>query len=132
MYQGDNSMTNTKSVNQLKLITNKDNIAKCSHRIRSISDKLKRETERINMLGTLELIKWLEATTGIRNIELMVDTDQLRHLSTILLSQSTNHDMSIAMCKCAKDLEISIPEDIASSDQFHKHVLAQIEQKRKL
>jgi hypothetical protein len=123
-------MVNTKS-DQLKLITNKDNIAKCSHRIRSISNKLKRETERINTLGTLELIKWLETTTGIRNIELMVDTDQLRHLSIILLSQSTNHDMSIAMCKCAKDLEISIPEDIESPDQFHKHVLAQIEQKRK-
>lgn len=119
------------SVNQLKLITNKDKIAKCSNRIRSISDKLKRETERINTLGTLELIKGLKTATGISNIELMVDKDQLRHLSTILLSQSTDHDMSIAMCKCAKDLEISIPEDIESPDQFHKYVIAQIERKRK-
>lgn len=125
-------MVNTKSVNQPK-ITNKDNIAKCSHRIRSISDKLKRETERINTLGTLELIKGLETTTGIRNIEIMVDNiGQLRRLSTILSLQSINHDMSIAMCKCAKDLEISIPEDIEPPDQFHKYVIAQVEQKRKL
>ena len=56
---------------------------------------------------------------------------KLRHLNTILLLQSTNHNMSIAMCKCAKDLEISIPENIESPDQFHKHILEQIKQKRK-
>ena len=110
---------------------NKDNMAKCSHRFRSVTDKFTRETERIGTLDTLELLKNLETTTDIHDMWTGFSTDQLRHLNTILLLQSTNHDMSIAMCKCAKDLEISIPENIESPAQFHKHILEQIKQKRK-
>lgn len=109
----------------------KDNITKCSRRIRSVNDKLARETERIGTLNAEGLTKRLELATDIRNIWMDFSTDQLRHLNTILLLQSTNHDMSIAICKCAKDLEISIPENIESPDQFHRHILEQIRQKRK-
>lgn len=109
----------------------KDNMAKCSHRIRSVNDKLTRETERIGMLNTEELTKRLELITDISNMWVNFSADQLRHINTILLLRSTNHDMSIAICKCAKDLEISIPENIESPDQFHRYILEQIRQKRK-
>lgn len=113
------------------MTNNRDNMDKCGHRIRSVNDKFTRETERIGTLKTEGLIKRLELTTDIHNMWTDFSVDQLRHLNTILLLESTNHDMSIAMCKCAKDLEISIPENIEIPRQFHKHILEQIEQKRK-
>ena len=82
------------------MTNNKDDMTKCSYRFRSVNEKLTRETERINKLDMLGLIKRLETTTGIRNIETMFEKDQLKHLNAILLLQSINHDMSIAMCKC--------------------------------
>jgi hypothetical protein len=105
------------------MTNNKDNIAKCSRRFRSVTDKFTRETERIDTLDTEELKQRLELTTDIHDMWKDFSADQLRHLNIILLLQSTNHDMSIAMCKCAKDLEISIPENIESPNQFHKHIL---------
>ena len=113
------------------MTNNKDNMTKCSHRFRSVNNKFVRETERIGTLSAEELSKRLEEITDIHNMGAGFSTDQLRRINTILLLQSTNHDMSIAMCKCAKDLEISIPENIESPDQFHKHILEQIKQKRK-
>lgn len=108
-----------------------DNADKCGQRIRSINDKLKRETERIDTLNHDALMKRLELTTGIKDMWRVLDKDQLRHLSQILLTESVNHDMSIAMCKCAKDYEIPIPENVESPKQFHNHVLEQMKLKRK-
>ena len=104
--------------------------SKCFHRIRSINDKLAMETERIGELNEDELIQRLESVTDIRNMWYDMSIDQLRHLNTILELQSINHDMSIALCKCAKDLEISIPEEIESPNKFHKHILEQIKAKK--
>lgn len=109
---------------------NKENIAKCSHRINGVSNKLARDAKIIGSLNREDLIKRLELTTDIRNMWKDFDTVQLKHLNIISLSQSISHDMSIVLCKCAKDLEISIPDDIESPDQFHKYVLGQIRSKR--
>lgn len=108
----------------------KDNIGKCSHRIRSINDRPARETERIGRLDGDALVKRLELITEIRHMWNSMSIDQLRHLNTILELQSTNHDMSIAICKCSKDLEIPIPEEIESPSKFHKHILEQIKLKK--
>ena len=108
-----------------------DNTARCGQRIRSINDKLKRETERIDTLSHTDLMKRLELTTDIHDMWRDLDKYQLRGLNKILLTESVNHDMSIAMCKCAKDLDISIPDNIESPRQFHNHVLEQMKQKRK-
>ncbi len=107
-----------------------DNKAKCGQMIRSVNDKLTREEKRIDTLNHDALMKRLELTTGIHDMWRVFDKDQLRHINKILLIESTNHDMSIAMCKCAKDLGISIPENIESPIEFHKHILGQIRQKR--
>jgi hypothetical protein len=108
-----------------------DSTDKCDQRIRSISGRLKIETERIDTLNHDDLMKRLELTTGIKDMWRALDKYQLKHINQILLTESINHDMSIAMCKCAKDYEISIPEDIESPRQFHNHVLEQMKQKRK-
>ena len=58
----------------------KDNINKCNHRIRSVNDRLSRETERIGILNEDELIKRLELITDIRHMWKDVSIDQLRHI----------------------------------------------------
>lgn len=108
-----------------------DKAAKCSQRIKSINEKLKRETERIDILNHDALMKRLELTTGISDMWRAFGKRQLKHLNRILLTESINHDMSIAMCKCAKDYDISISENIESPKQFHDLILEQMKQKRK-
>lgn len=108
----------------------KDKISRCGHRIRYVNKRLARETERIGKLDQHALIQRLELITEIRRMWDGMSMDQLRHLNTILELQSSNHDMSIAICKCAKDLEISIPEEIESPNKFHKYVLEQIKLKK--
>ena len=46
----------------------KDNISRCSHRIRSTNDRLTRDTERICRLNEDELIKRLELITDIHHM----------------------------------------------------------------
>ena len=108
-----------------------DNNTKCAQRIKSVSDKLKREGKIIDILDTEGLIKRLQTVTGIENIGWITDPQHLRSLNIVLLNQTIDHDMSIAMCKCSKDLEISIPDNIESPKQFHNYVLEQTKQKRK-
>jgi hypothetical protein len=108
-----------------------DNAAKCSQRIKSINNKLKREIERIDRLDHDALMKRLEITTGISDMWRVFDKYQLKHLNQIWLTESINHDMSIAMCKCAKDYDISISDNIESPKQFHDLILEQMKQKRK-
>ena len=59
----------------------KDNICKYSHRIRSINDRLARETERIGRLDEDTLIKRLELITEIRHMWNGMSISQLRHLT---------------------------------------------------
>jgi hypothetical protein len=108
-----------------------ENADKCSQRIRSINAKLKRETERIETLNHDALMKRLELATNIHDMWRTFDKYQLRHLNQILLTESIDHDMSIAICQCAKDYGISIPDDIESPKQLHNYVLEQIRQQRK-
>lgn len=119
---GDNDMTE-----------DKDNRAKCSYRIRSVNDKFDREMKRIDNLNEEGLKARLDIATDIPSFGLGggFSIDQLRHLNTVLLLQSSHHEMSIALCRCAKDYDISVPENIESPKQFHEYILEQMRQKRK-
>lgn len=107
-----------------------ENINKCIHRIESVNNKLKREKEIIGSLGENELTRRLETITDIQNVWNDFSIDQLRHINSILILEMINHDMSIAMCKCANELDISIPEDMRLPNQFHRHILENMKQKR--
>ncbi len=112
------------------MTNDKDNRTKCSNRIKSINDKFDREMKRIDSLGEDGLKVRLELTTEIRSFGRDLSIDQLRHLNTVLLLQSSHHEMSIALCRCAKDYDISVPENIESPKQFHEYILEQMRQKR--
>ena len=98
------------------MTNNTGNIAKCAQRIKSVTNKLEREEKRIDILSEDGLKTRLQLTTDISNMWTDFSIDQLKHLNKILLTGEVDHDMSIAMCKCAKDLEISIPENIEISE----------------
>lgn len=125
-FQKDVLANNQITENGNNMTNDKDNKIRCSNRIKTVNDKFDREIKRIDSLGEDGLKVRLELITEIRNIGSDFSIDQLRHINTIMLLQSSHHDMSIALCKCAKDYNISIPENIESPNQFHKYILEQI------